>query len=96
VEGLRSALDSQDIAAGRELAATGAFDPILDGEHLTFRPRDHDTFVDQQTASVWNVLGHAIDGPLAGARLEPVGHLDTFWFAWAAFHPETRLVVDDG
>ena len=43
------------------------------------------------TGSRWNVLGQAVDGPLAGARLAPVEHLDTFWFAWAAFHPSTRI-----
>ena len=29
----------------------------------------------------------------AGERLTAVEHLDTFWFAWAAFQPETRLVA---
>jgi hypothetical protein len=34
---------------------------------------------------------------LADSRvLEVAGHLDTFWFAWAAFHPDTRLVVPPG
>jgi hypothetical protein len=32
-------------------------------------------------------------GPLAGERLRAVQHLDTFWFAWATFQPETRLVA---
>lgn len=30
-------------------------------------------------------------GPLAGEELEPVIHADHFWFAWAAFKPETRV-----
>jgi hypothetical protein len=39
------------------------------------------------------VLGRAIDGPLVGTRLEPAEHVDTFWFFWAAFHPDTRVVA---
>ena len=90
--GLRSALDSEDIAEGRELAATGAFLPRTGDRTLTFRPAGPETFVDDQTGSSWDVLGRAVSGSLTGAQLEPAGHLDTFWFAWAAFHPETRLV----
>jgi Protein of unknown function (DUF3179) len=29
---------------------------------------------------------------LTGAVLEPVIHVDTFWFAWGAFLPDTRSV----
>jgi Protein of unknown function (DUF3179) len=54
--------------------------------------RTDDGFVDDQTASRWNGLGPAIDGPLAGAALEPVIHVDTFWFAWGAFLPDTGIV----
>jgi Protein of unknown function (DUF3179) len=39
-----------------------------------------------------NVLGQAVDGPLAGAALEPVIYVDTVWFAWGAFQPDTRIV----
>ncbi len=94
--GLRSALDSEDIAEGREIAATGAFLPSADGRGLTFRAAAPQTFIDDQTGSTWDVLGRAVDGPLTGAQLESTGHLDTFWFAWAAFHPETRLVGRQG
>lgn len=90
--GLRSALDTEDVATGRLVAATGAFDPVLGGQHLTFAPADADTFVDEQTGSTWDILGRAVAGPLAGESLQPVPHLDTFWFAWAAFHPDTRVI----
>jgi len=95
-EGLRSALDRADIAEGRKVAATGAFLPLADGRALTFRAAGPETFLDDQTGSTWDVLGRAVDGPLTGAQLESSGHLDTFWFAWAAFHPETRLVRPTG
>ena len=41
---------------------------------------------------MWDVLGRAMVGPLAGETLEPVEHVDTFWFAWAAFQPDTVIV----
>jgi hypothetical protein len=93
VQGLRSALDTADITEGREIAATGAFVPQAGGKQLTFVAADEQTFRDEQTGSTWDVLGRAIDGPLAGTRLEPAAHVDTFWFSWAAFHPETRVVA---
>jgi hypothetical protein len=65
--------------------------PSANGRELTFARTD-DGFVDDQTASRWDVLGQAIDGPLAGAALEPVIHVDTFWFAWGAFLPDTEVV----
>jgi hypothetical protein len=93
VEGLRSALDTADITEGRAISATGAFIPQADGRQLTFAAAGEETFRDEQTGSTWDVLGRAVDGPLAGTRLEPAGHVDTFWFSWAAFHPETRVVA---
>jgi hypothetical protein len=48
--------------------------------------------VDRETASRWNLLSDAVDGPLAGSRLEAVPHLDTFWFAWATFVPDTEIL----
>ncbi|MDP9498315.1 MAG: DUF3179 domain-containing protein, partial [Actinomycetota bacterium] len=93
VEGLRSALDTVDISEGRRLAASGAFSPKVDGRRLTFSAEGPETFTDEQTGSTWTVLGRAVAGPLAGTQLRPAGHVDTFWFAWAAFHPDTRLLV---
>ncbi len=54
--------------------------------------RDGRRFADRQTGSVWNLFGEAVDGPLTGFRLTPVPHLDTFWFAWSTYQPDTRLV----
>jgi hypothetical protein len=89
-EGLRSPLEDANVETGRAVGATGAFSPVFDGRHLEFA-RVGDGFVDTATGSRWNVLGEAVEGPLAGARLQPVEHLDTFWFAWAAFSPATRV-----
>ena len=48
-------------------------------------------FTDAETGSAWNILGQATAGPLAGQRLTPVVHGAHFWFAWAAFRPETTI-----
>ena len=88
--GTASALDQSQIAESRDVGATGVFDAVLDGEMLTFR-LGPDGFTDDQTDSVWNVLGQAVSGPLAGKSLTPVVHGNHFWFAWAAFAPETEV-----
>ena len=85
-----SALDTPRIANGREIGSVGVFEPRADGRQLTFQ-RQGQVFVDHQTGSRWNIMGEAIAGPLEGARLPAQRHLDTFWFDWVAFQPDTRL-----
>ncbi len=79
------ALDTPLIAEGQAIGTGVAYLRTVDGEVLTFSP-DGESFVDAQTGTKWNILGHAVEGPLAGARLEPVIHRNEFWFAWAAFN----------
>ena len=74
----------------RDVGATGVFKPVVDGTRLAFSWRDG-AFVDDKTGSRWNLLGRALSGPVAGKQLEPVIHTDTFWFAAAAFNPQTRI-----
>ncbi|MBI5499088.1 MAG: DUF3179 domain-containing protein [Deltaproteobacteria bacterium] len=61
------------------------FAPAPDGPGGALRLRD------AQTGSVWDTLGRAIAGPLAGSALAPVAPYGCYWFAWAAFHPATTL-----
>ncbi len=89
--GEASALDSSDIAAGRDVGTVGVFAPTIDGQTLTFQASG-DVFIDDQTSSTWNVFGEAVSGPSAGATLEPITFVRTFWFSWAAFRPDTDLV----
>ena len=90
--GLASSLDTSSIADGGEVAATGAFSTVLDGRQLTFDPDpETDGARDEQTGTHWDVLGRGSDGPLAGQQLETVPHVDTFWFAWAAFRPDASI-----
>ena len=88
--GTASALDKPLILMGTDVGATGVFDPNLNGEKLTFS-KDGATIMDEQTGSSWNILGQAIEGPLAGESLAPLVHGDHFWFAWAAFQPDTII-----
>ncbi len=89
-KGVVSALDRSSIADSKDVGATGVFVPVVEGQRLTLSA-EGDGFVDAETGSRWNVLGQAVEGPLAGARLDPVIHGNHFWFSWAAFQPETRV-----
>lgn len=88
--GTVSALGAAQIAAADDVGATGVFNPVVDGQHLTFT-RQGDVFVDNETGTTWRIVGQAVEGPLAGTQLEPIIHGDHFWFAWAAFKPETVI-----
>lgn len=88
--GTSSALDGDAIAASRDVGATGVFARALNGRTLTFKA-DANGFVDNETNSRWNILGQAVAGPLKGQQLTPVVHFDHFWFAWAAFRPNTII-----
>lgn len=49
-------------------------------------------FTDRATESTWTIEGAAVSGPRAGERLEPIARsYIAFWFAWAAFQPETEI-----
>jgi hypothetical protein len=89
--GTASALDASDVAGGDDIGATAVFVPGVDGRSLTFSATD-DGFVDDETGSTWNLFGRAIDGPLAGSALEAIPHVDTFWFAWSAFRPDSAII----
>ena len=95
VSGTASALDQSSIQDSRDVGSTGVFDPVLDGEKLTFKA-EGDTIIDNETGSVWNILGEAVEGPLTGERLTPLVHADHFWFAWAAFKPDTLIYQGQG
>jgi hypothetical protein len=92
--GTVSALDASRISESDDVGSVGVFSPIVDGESLTFVSAGGE-IRDEKTDSVWNTLGLAIGGPLAGTRLEPVIHGNDFWFAWAGFWPDTRVYGEE-
>jgi hypothetical protein len=88
--GATSALDRRQIAASRNVGAAAAFSRQVGGRTVAFRATDG-RLTDQQTGSTWDQFGRATTGPLAGARLAPATAMDSFWFDWAAFHPDTEI-----
>lgn len=80
----------------REAKTPGAYRPVANGKPLSFRLRKDggQTIIeDSETGSVWSALdGTAIRGPLQGKRLERVPYLHSFWYAWSAYRPDTRVV----
>ncbi len=70
--------------------STTLFNRVIDGRVLTFDLVDG-VITDGETGSVWNKFGAALDGELAESQLEPVTHAAHFWFAWAAFKPNTEI-----
>jgi hypothetical protein len=87
---LRSALDRERIAESRTVPAANAYDRRVGDRLLRFEVRDGE-IVDRETGSRWNVLGEAVQGPLTGARLEPVAGGVHFAFAWLAFRPDSTI-----
>lgn len=90
VEGASSALDASEIAISREDGSTGAYHRTVDGKTLVFT-YDAGKIIDQQTNSVWNISGHAVEGKLKGRKLTPLVFGDYFAFAWLVFWPETEI-----
>jgi hypothetical protein len=88
--GVTSALDRRRIAASRDVGAAAAFSRRVGGRALTFYA-DHGRLRDQQTGSTWDQFGRATAGSLTGSRLASVTAMDSFWFDWATFHPDTAI-----
>lgn len=88
--GAASALDSREIASGRDVGQTATFDRRVEGRALTFRATRRG-FQDRETGSAWDLAGRATAGPLEGKRLRPIPHGNHFWFAWVTFRPQAVL-----
>ncbi|GMQ78616.1 MAG: DUF3179 domain-containing protein [Anaerolineae bacterium] len=67
-----------------------AYSPQIDGRSLTFT-LVNGRIQDQETGSIWNLAGRAIDGELAGAQLEPLPARATFWFSIVANFPDIEV-----
>jgi len=90
--GALSVSDTPKIADARDVGMAAAHGREVAGRLLTFEFAAG-VFRDLETGSVWSLGGRALSGPLAGAQLPALVHACPFWFAWAAFHPQTRLVT---
>ena len=85
-----------------EGAGTGVvFDRVLKGESLEFELVTDEGakgaaacrfMKDKKTGSRWQRLtGLAVDGPLAGARLNQLSTTLAFWFGWKDYFPKSRI-----
>ena len=88
--GAFSALDASNIDQSRDVGMAALYDRHIDGRTLTFGVEDG-AIVDEETDSVWNIFGSAVAGDLAGTQLRALNAFPHFWFAWAAFYPDTAL-----
>ena len=89
--GTASALDSRNIAEGRDVGATGVFVRSVGGRLLDLSAADGGGFIDAAGGVVYDILGRP-SGPGGADALEPVEHLDTFWFAAAAFYRDAEII----
>ncbi len=71
---------------------TRAFDRRVGNGTLEFHVENGRIF-DVRTGSEWNIDGLATSGPLKGTQLKRVVGLSLFWFAWAAFYPNTDIYL---
>lgn len=90
--GQATALGANELAEGRDVGSVGVFDATVGDILLKFSFRDG-AFFDDETGSVWSITGEALSGELKGTQLVRVPHLDTFWFAWSTYQPDTVLIT---
>lgn len=95
--GMAAMMDNEIVDNSRDIGTANMYVPVLDdGSVLTFRYDDvNHTIVDNESNSTWNAFGQAIDGDLIGTQLQAVIAAPHFWFAWAAFNPDT-LIYEQG
>jgi hypothetical protein len=89
--GATSALDQSSIDDSRDVGMAALYSRELDGQILTFSVDPDGVIRDDQTDSAWNIFGTATDGTLVGSQLRQELAFPHFWFAWAAFRPETTI-----
>lgn len=76
--------DTARVFSRRVGKRTLSFEPLPGEGELRLR--------DRETGTLWSASsGRALAGPLAGEQLLPAQHKLSYWFAWAAYHPETRV-----
>ena len=89
--GVATAMGDGVIDTARDIGTAALYKATWDGEALSFALNEDGGFIDEQTGSRWNAFGEAVEGELVGAQLQWINAFPHFWFAWAAFYPETRL-----
>lgn len=80
-----------------DLGFTRVYYAKIDDRNLTFSfDFKNMVLTDEETGSIWNAKGLALDGELAGSQLEQLEAPESFYFCWAAQFPETQVAgVED-
>jgi hypothetical protein len=89
--GASSALDEMNIDDSRDVGMAALYSRDLAGQALTFSIDEDGAIRDEETGSQWNFFGLAVGGELEGSQLRQQLFAPHFWFAWAAFQPETPV-----
>jgi hypothetical protein len=89
--GATSALDQSSIDDSRDVGMAALYNRTFEGQILTFRVDETGAIRDDQTGSAWNIFGTVIEGEMLGSQLKQEFAFPHFWFAWAAFRPDTRV-----
>lgn len=76
-------------------ATCAAVSREIDGRVLTFECRNRadgsPAFYDRETGSRWTVEGAAVEGSLAGRRLERLNSTMSQWYGWVSYFPQTSI-----
>ena len=86
--------DSIVVMRDREHDVAAVFSRQVAGQLLEFDAVEAGPGIaaDRGTGTRWDATGLAVEGSLAGERLDAVPHFNKlFWFSWALFKPSTRL-----
>lgn len=67
------------------------FDRAVDGSVLELVADASGRLRDLATGTAWSFSGEAVEGPLAGKRLQKIHALLEYWFDWRTYHPNTTL-----
>lgn len=90
-------------AAGRDLAAVRTagddarvFDTRVGERRLSLYEDDAGDLRDRETGTTWDrSTGRALEGELVGETLAFVPARRGYWFVWASFHEDSRLILPE-
>ena len=77
---------------------TTAFIARVKGKRAQFDSANADAteVIDKETGSRWNAYGKCSLGPMKGSQLASLILEPEYWFAWAEFHPDTKIYAPAG
>ena len=81
------------VAGSQEHNFAVAYERSMDGKILQFEVQNDElsSIMKDNLGNLWDIWGHAVEGPNKGATLKPVQGYIAYWFAWAAFWPGSEL-----